>query len=133
MFTRTSLTHLAPAVVAVLLGLGSTAVAQSPRAHLSEDLQRHVAAGGTSDSRVVITGSQAAVDAHASRHGLQITRRLSSGAVLTVPAGKLAAASKGKSTPQAHHRTLMRAGGGLGAVHVARAGCGLQPTFTPLR
>ena len=42
-------------------------------------------------------------------------------------------ASKGKSTPQAHHRTLMRAGGGLGAVHVARAGCGLQPTFTPVR
>jgi hypothetical protein len=99
MFIRPSLTHLAPATIVALLGVGGVALAQSHTPRLSDDLRRHVAAGDTSDSRVVITGSQAAVDALASRHGLQITRRLSSGAVLTVPAGKLAAVANDPSVP----------------------------------
>ena len=58
-------------------------------ARVSADLAAQLQAGNTTDASVIVTGSQATVDAIAERHGLRIHKRLASGAVLDVPAGQL--------------------------------------------
>jgi hypothetical protein len=63
--------------------------AQGRRARLSEDLEERLRTGDTSETSVIITGTQASVNAVAARHGLRIRKRLRSGAVLDVPAGRL--------------------------------------------
>ena len=85
-FARLSLVLLAVAI----LGLGSTeAAAQGRRARLSEDLKQKVAAGDARQTSVILTASSSVVDQVAARHGLRISKRLATGAVLEVPAGAL--------------------------------------------
>ena len=67
------------------------ASAQGRRARLSKDLTDRISTGDASDTSVIVTGTQSAVDALASRHGLRISKRLRTGAVLDVPAGSLEA------------------------------------------
>ena len=59
------------------------------RAHLSEDLEQRLSAGDGAETRVILTATQARVDAVAARHGARVVTRLSTGAVLSVPAGAL--------------------------------------------
>jgi serine protease AprX len=74
---------------AVLLFASVTTAAAQGRAHLSNDLQRHLDAGDGSAASVIVSGTQEQVAALASRHGLRIARALASGAVFEVPANKL--------------------------------------------
>src|SRR5262245_9290166 len=85
-FARLNLVLLA----LVVIGLGSTeAAAQGRRARLSEDLKQKVAAGDARQTSVILTASRSVVDQVAARHGLRISKRLATGAVLEVPAGAL--------------------------------------------
>ena len=76
--------------VAALLLPVSDASAKGQRARVSEDLRNRLRAGDNADTSVIVTGTQARVDAIAARYGLRIRKRLKSGAVLDVPAGRLA-------------------------------------------
>ena len=76
---------------AMLLLLTDHAEAQGRHARLSRDLVDRLQAGDTTDTSVIVTGTQARVNAIAARHGLRLRKRLASGAVLDVPAGRLAA------------------------------------------
>src|SRR5207248_7118348 len=64
--------------------------AEGHRARLSADLADHLATGSQT-IRVIVHGSRAEVDAIAARYNLAVTRYMTSGAVLTVNAGQLAA------------------------------------------
>src|SRR5688572_33045629 len=73
-----------------LLGTVSDAGAQqhtvrSGRARLSHDLAERLRSGDTRGASVIVTGSQERIDGIAARHGLQVRKRLASGAVLDVP------------------------------------------------
>ena len=75
--------------VALLVAREDVAAQSRRRAHLSEDLQARLRAGDSTDTSVIVSGTQARIDAIAARHGLRIRKRLESGAVLDVPAGRL--------------------------------------------
>ena len=59
------------------------------RARLSEDLVERLRTGDTTETSVIVTDTQARINALAERHGLRIRKRLQNGAVLDVPAGQL--------------------------------------------
>jgi serine protease AprX len=84
---------LAVCVLAGVLGAPSDATAQQGartwRARLSRDLVEHLQKGNSRDETVILTGSAERVDRVAARHGLRVTKRLSTGSVLEVPAGSL--------------------------------------------
>jgi serine protease AprX len=85
------LTRHVPAIaVFVLAALPATAPEAAAQPRMSEDLARKLLGGDHTDSSVIFTGTQAEVDALAARHGLTIRKRLRTGAVLTVKAGRLA-------------------------------------------
>ena len=86
--TRFALSALLASVCLVILPAASSA--ETPRARLSADLSDRIEKGDTQPTSVLVTTTQAHVDALAARHGLRVGRRLQSGAVLEVPAGKLA-------------------------------------------
>jgi serine protease AprX len=96
-----------------LFGAVSEASAQqhtvrANRARLSHDLVARLRSGDTSDTSVIVTGSQARVDRLAARHGLRVSKRLESGAVLDVPAGKLAAVANDADVDQLSSNQQMR-------------------------
>src|SRR5690242_4392909 len=76
-------------LLAAAFVLAGTAAHAQPRAHLSRDLQQHLDAGDSTASTVIVSGTAGDVDGFVARHGLSVRRRLTSGAVLDVPAGKL--------------------------------------------
>ena len=76
---------------AALLLSADMASAQGRHARLSRDLDALLSAGDTSEVSVIVTGTEAQVNTLAARHGLRITKRLVTGAVVDVPAGALAA------------------------------------------
>src|SRR5438105_4705734 len=59
-------------------------------AHLSVDLQRHVARQAKDRARLVVHGDAATIDALAARHHVQVLRRLEHGAVLAADAAEIA-------------------------------------------
>ena len=75
--------------LAATSALPADVAAKGRRACLSEDLVERLQQGDTTDTSVIVSGTQARVDAIAARHGLRIRKRLRSGAVLDVPAGSL--------------------------------------------
>jgi serine protease AprX len=77
-------------VAAVVLALANPASAQGRHARLSSDLAERVRAGDAREASVIITGTAAQVNGLAARHGLRVKKRLSTGAVVDVPAGRLA-------------------------------------------
>ena len=81
-----------PAVAAIvgLSVLGLRGAQPEHHAHLSDDLQRHVARQAKDRARVVVHGDAAAIDALAARHHVQVVRRLEHGAVLTANAAEIA-------------------------------------------
>jgi hypothetical protein len=80
------------AIAIAILGaaLPSDSSAQTRRARLSKDLSQRLDAGDIRATSVILTGSQQRIDRIAQRNGLRVTKRLSTGAVVTVPAGALA-------------------------------------------
>src|SRR5436190_4377301 len=96
--------------VSALLFVHDDAAAQSRRrAHLSEDIQARLRAGDTADTSVIVTGTQEHIEAIAARHGLRIRKRLESGAVLDVPAGRLAEVSDDGDLDQLSSNYALRA------------------------
>ena len=86
-FPRLQLCVAAALVAASALTLrGSNA---EHRAHLSDDLVRHVARHATSRARVIVEGSDATIDALAKRHNVPIVRRFAGGAVIAANADEL--------------------------------------------
>ena len=73
-----------------VLAASADALASGHKARLSGDLADHLSAGSQS-IRVIVHGSRAEVDAIAARYNLVVGRYLTSGAVLVVNAGQLAA------------------------------------------
>ena len=86
---RQRLAYLSLAV-ALLLASHVPASAAGQAASLSQDLQDHLAAGHQSID-VLIQSDHATVDAIAARYGATVKRYLTSGAVVTMTAGQLAA------------------------------------------
>ena len=83
--------YRAATVVAVLSLFAATAAeAQGRRARLSEDLAKKLARGDSSTTSVIVNGSQQQAMAVAARHGLRVAKLLATGAVLEVPADRLA-------------------------------------------
>src|SRR5471032_2862163 len=78
---------LLPVTAILLAGVSQAGAQSSHRAHISNDLQQHIDAGDATGTTVIVSGTAAQVDAIAARHGLRVRRRLTSGAVLDVPAG----------------------------------------------
>src|SRR5471030_1051146 len=79
-------------IVALLIGsttLGLRGTAAEHRAHLSDDLLSHQARLTTSRTRVIVHGDAATLDALASRHHLQILRRLAGGVVVAANSAEL--------------------------------------------
>jgi serine protease AprX len=72
------------AAVVVLLAVSAIGVrgGQSPRAHLSDDLARHVGRHTAARTRVIVHGDNAALAALTTRHHVQVLRRLAGGAVI---------------------------------------------------
>jgi len=78
--------------VASALSLGG---APAPhRAHLSDDLLRHLARNTTRRAHVIVRGDEATLDDIAARHHLQIVRRLEHGVVLAANSAELDRLSK---------------------------------------
>ena len=73
-----------------LIGSVGSAMAAAPKARLSADLADHVTHGSQA-IRVIVHGSKAEVDAIATRYNLRVARYMTSGGVLLVNAGQLAA------------------------------------------
>ena len=88
------------AAVTLLAGVAQAAGAQSHPAHLSDDLKHHIDSGDATASTVIVSGTAAQVNAIAARHGLRVLRRLTSGAVLDVPAGHLSELADDADVPQ---------------------------------
>src|SRR5436190_15658880 len=86
LFVRSALLAIAVSLIAV-----PGAQAQGRRARLSEDLAKTLEQGDSATTTVIVTGSQARVQAIAAKHGLRINKLLATGAVLDVPAGSLSA------------------------------------------
>ena len=75
----------------VLLGLTVPGEASAQRrARLSDDLAARLGAGDAAGTSVIVTGTAEQIDGVAARHGLRVRKRLQGGAVLEVPAGRLA-------------------------------------------
>ena|SRR5688572_30686097 len=74
-----------------VVAMSTEASAQGRRARLSEDLVERLRSGDTTETSVIVTGTQSQVNALAERHGLRIRKRLHSGAVVDIPAGWLSA------------------------------------------
>jgi serine protease AprX len=79
---------LAVALVAVS-SLGLKGANPEHRAHLSGDLLAHQSRQTPSRARVIVHGSDAEIDALASRHHLQVVRRLAGGAVFSTNSSEL--------------------------------------------
>src|SRR5437773_3067026 len=80
-------------VVTVLLTASALTLRGAPathRAHLSDDLLRHVARHATARARVIVRGDQATVDDIAARHQLQVVRRMAHSAVLAANSDEMA-------------------------------------------
>jgi serine protease AprX len=73
-------------LAASLCAAAPDAVAQT---RMSADLAQKLRGGDYTDTSVIVSGTQAEVDALAARHGAAVKKRLRSGAVLTVKAGTL--------------------------------------------
>src|SRR4051812_3102815 len=80
---------VAAAALALLMPTLATAAGRGHRARLSRDLETRLWGGDASETRVIVAGSSARIDALAARHGLRVVRRLATGAVLRVPPGRL--------------------------------------------
>ena len=100
--------RLAPMAAAVLFAAVSGAGAQGRRAHLSDDLQRHLDAGDATATTVIVSGTSEQVAALAARHGLRVRRALTSGAVVEVPAGHLDELAADTNVPQLSGDHVMR-------------------------
>src|SRR5262245_37203189 len=86
-----NLTSIFCTVAVVFLVTADAAWAQGGRhARLSSDLAERIRVGDQREASVIVTGTEAQVNALAARHGLRITKRLATGAVVDVPAGALA-------------------------------------------
>ncbi len=101
------LTLLALVLIFALVS-SATASAQGRRARVSEDLRNAIDAGDSDASSVIVTGTQARIDAIARRHGLRITKRLTTGALLQVPAGGLASLANDTELDQLSGNTPVR-------------------------
>ena len=97
------------AAIAAVFFTTSHAQAKGRRAHLSDDLRRQLAAGNPTDTDVILTGTRARVEAIAARHGLQVRRHLNTGAVLDVPAGRLASLAEDPEVDQISGNHAVRA------------------------
>jgi serine protease AprX len=78
------------AVFAVLMLVGQLAEAGPHRARLSKDLEARLASGSEETTRVIVSGTDAEVDALAVRYGARRTKSVRGGAVLEVTGGQLA-------------------------------------------
>src|SRR5262245_33198937 len=77
---------------AIVLATTASADAQTRRhARMSRDLEQRLQAGDSDATSVLSSGTQARIARIAARHGLRISKRLDTGAVLEVPAGMLGA------------------------------------------
>lgn len=129
------------AVAVSILASAGPAQAQSARARLSRDLAERLAAGDLQPASVIVAGSDARIDAIAARHGLRVSKRLRTGAVLEVPGVALAALaadadvdalssnqvlrSQMDVTNQAIGADLVHAGAMTGGTSVTGAGVGV--------
>src|SRR5687768_13764782 len=86
---RTSACVALMVAVWVLWAMVGVAIADSPRARIARDVTERVARGER--SRLILPGSPDAVQALIQRHGLQVERRLRSGAVVSVDQATMAA------------------------------------------
>jgi serine protease AprX len=77
-----------------LLAALSIAEANPGRARLSRDLADRLATGQLEPVRVIVPGPAARAEAIARRHGAQVVKVLATGAVIEVPAGRLARLSE---------------------------------------
>ncbi len=83
-------TRLIVLVTLLLAAAGTASAGNGHRARLSADLQDHLQAGSQAID-VIVHGDRGTVDALATRYNVRVARYLSSGAVLRVTAGQLAA------------------------------------------
>src|SRR5690606_38875449 len=60
----------------------------------------HLRRGEPTGTRVIVSGTPAQIDAIAMRHGVRVRRRLQAGAVLDVPAGRLAGLAEDPAVDQ---------------------------------
>jgi len=70
-------------------GLTGVASAQGLRPRLSEDLKDKLSAGDNAATRAILSATDATVDALVQRQDLRVIKRLKTGWVVEVPAGKL--------------------------------------------
>ena len=77
--------------IVVLSALGLRGAQPEHHAHLSDDLQRHVARQAKERARVLVHGDAATIDALAARHHVQVVRRLEHGAVVAANAAEIGA------------------------------------------
>jgi len=111
-FSRTSRATIASAfAAAILLGIFAADVnAQSGRhARLSSDLVQRLGSGDAHATSVIVTGSQPQIDRIAARNGLTVRKRLQTGAVLDVPAGRLAALAADAEADQVSGNLVVQA------------------------
>jgi len=82
----------APAIATIVVfsAFGLRGAQPEHHAHLSDDLQRHVARQAKDRARVVIHGDASTIDALAARYHVQVLRRLEHGAVLAANAAEIA-------------------------------------------
>src|SRR5689334_18178974 len=80
--------HISTVIVAGLV-FATPAEAGARRARLSSDLSAHLSASSNGAVDVIVSGSQEKIERLAQRHGLQIRKALSSGAVFSVSRQKL--------------------------------------------
>src|SRR5258706_1115458 len=82
------------AALVVVVVVASAAEAGPHRAKLSKDLEARIAAGDGATSGVIVSGSDAEVQALAARYGARVKKSIRGGAVLEVTGGQLAALSQ---------------------------------------
>jgi len=80
----------ATSAIVVLSAFGLHGAQPEHHAHLSADLQRHVAQQAKDRARLVVHGDQATIDALAARHHVQVVRRLEHGAVIVANGAEIA-------------------------------------------
>lgn len=106
--SRALFQSVAVLAAAVVLLAPAEASAQRRRARLSDDLRQLLDRGQDEQSTVILTASQAGIDALAARHGLRVRKRLTTGAVLEVPAGSLAAVAADPQVDQVSSNHAVR-------------------------
>src|SRR5262245_39332927 len=94
------LTAILPVAVSVFICADAASAQDKRHARLSSDLAERVRVGDQREASVIVTGTAAQVDTLAARHGLRVSKRLATGAVVEVPAGALAALA---NDPTADH------------------------------